>query len=256
MIKTIIIIVFALIANAPFLAAQNAAKTISSNNEMIETISESKDSIETLEESEEEDESIIDAEELENEIDSLTAEDETFWSYSAFTNIKNKSVKKGVIVGKGKALTGFGSDISYRDLTLSASASKMSSANIWTDYSIGLDYSYDFTDWFGLSCGYSHFKYLNDSTNPNSDNSNSLSLTATFYYSDFSFDIDFSRNLGDLPVNYISLSAVYIKSLGDFKIISMIDVTNSDYAKENKAKTNSIKKITNLKSLTYSGAIT
>lgn len=190
-----------------------------------------------------------------DESDSAETTEETDWSYSGNISLMSKSVQKGFIIGDNKALMSFGSSLSYSEFSLFANVSKQATANIWADYSIGLDYSHSFADWFSLSAGYSYFKYLNDGVNPNSENSNSLDLTTSFSYSDFSFDLGYEMLLGNIPVSYISATLNYNKKFGDFTVDITADVTTSSYSKNSKNKLTSLKKITSVKSLLYTGIL-
>lgn len=190
-----------------------------------------------------------------DESDSAEATEESDWSYSGDISIMSKSVQKGFIIGDNKALMSFGSSLSYSEFSLYANVSKQATANIWTDYSIGLNYSHSFTDWFNLTAGYSYFKYMNNTVNPNSENSNSLDLITSFSYSDFSFDLGYEMLLGNIPVSYISATLNYNKSFGDFTVDITADVTTSSYSKNSKNQLKSLKNITSVKSLLYTGIL-
>lgn len=189
------------------------------------------------------------------QVDSTQIIEDTNWSYSVSLAASNKAVKKGILISDGNALLGINSDLTYQDFSIALGASKQFSENKWSDYSIDLDYSHSFNDWFDLSLGVSQFKYFNDTLNPNSENSNSVSITTSLTISDFSFDLGFQRYIGNIPVNYFSGSISYVKIFGGFVIFGILDVTNASYAESDKTKLKNQKQLTNLKSLIFSGIL-
>ena len=174
--------------------------------------------------------------------DSTDFSEETFWSYSGYLMAENKAVKQGFTTNNGKPQVEIGSDLSYKDISFSASLDKQLNANIWTYYSFELDYSHSFTDWFDLSLGVSHFKFMNDTLNPNSENTNSINIITTFSYSDFEFDFEIERFFGIYPVNYLSWTLTYEKEFGDFQVDAIADISNSGYTKAIKEKLKTLKK--------------
>jgi len=156
---------------------------------------------------------------------SQTDEIQQSWNLSAGIKYLNKYSNYGLDLSNDRAGFSYELGLAHENgLSAHIAAVQVQDAGI-QQWSLGLDYEREMSDWLELAIGYTYFHYSNDSVNVLAELSHELSVSADISIGDFELGFSYDKYPGTNPATYygISLSGYY--KVHDFTFIPLVQTT-------------------------------
>ncbi|MCU0411313.1 MAG: hypothetical protein MUF82_02105 [Bacteroidetes bacterium] len=156
-----------------------------------------------------------------------TDDEEPPWSASVGVRYLSRYTAYGIDLGNEQPAAGFSIGIDHQS-GLSASIGGIHTLEDPAElqnWNVSAGYSLEVTEWMTISAEYSHYSYVNDSTNVLAALTNTIGVGLDLSVGPASLGVSYDSYLGTNSASYFSLDASMFFSVGRFAVLPLVQAT-------------------------------